>query len=121
MVNRKFSLILVCFLVMGLVGSCATTMNQKITYLTARDSFNGALKNYMERVRAMPDGADKEAVKADFNPVWKDAEKSLDAWGGVVKGGSTQDPAEAVMHFTQAKNALIELGLKYFGDRLFSE
>jgi len=120
MFSRKFNALMICLLVVGLVMSCATTMDQKITYLTARDSFNSALKNYIERVKAMPEGVDKEAVKADFNPVWKDAEKSLDAWGGFVKGGGTEDPAEAVRQFTAAKNALIELGMKYFGDKLFN-
>lgn len=120
MIGKKFNIIVVCFLAVGLLVACTTTMDYKIGYLTARDSFNAALQNYIDRVKAMPEGADKEAVKADFNPLWKDAEKSLDIWGGSVKGATTEDPTEAIRQFSQAKNALIELGIKYFGDELFS-
>jgi hypothetical protein len=118
--RRKFSVFLV--LILFFVGACASTpVEQKITYLTTRDTFNGALANYIDRVKAMPAGAEKEAIKSDFNPVWKDAEKGLDAWGAIVKGISNEDAAAQIRLFTQAKNKLIELGLKYFGDKLFTE
>jgi len=95
-------------------------MDAKISYLTVRDSYNGALQNYSDRVKAMPE-AEKAAIKAEFNPIWKDAAVALDSWGATVKGVSTDDPALAVREFTKAKNALIKLGIKYFGDSLFSE
>jgi hypothetical protein len=115
----KFSFFLI--LILFLFSACATTMDYKISYLTARDTFNSALRNYSERVKAMPVGAEKDQVKADFNPIWKDGEEALDLWGAAVKGGTTQDPAESIRQFTVAKNKLINLGLKYFGDSLFGE
>ena len=108
------------FIVILFVFSCATTMDAKITYLTARDTFNAALRNYSERVKVMPE-AEKVAVKAEFNPIWKDAAAALDGWGGAVTGATTDDPSLSVREFTVAKNALIKLGLKYFGDSLFNE
>jgi hypothetical protein len=117
----RFSLkAMALFIVVLFIFSCATTMDAKITYLTARDSFNAALRNYSERVKVMPE-AEKAAVKAEFNPIWKDAAIALDGWGGAVTGATTDDPALSVREFTAAKNALIRLGLKYFGDSLFGE
>jgi outer membrane murein-binding lipoprotein Lpp len=125
MKRKNFVLpILILFLIVGcvLVVGCATTpVEQKITYLTTRDTLNGALANYSSRVKAMPVGVQKDAIKAEFNPIWKDAEKGLDAWGAIVKGLSTEDPLESIRLFTEAKNKLIELGIKYFGDKLFTE
>jgi hypothetical protein len=117
----KRKLLIFPVLILFFIVACATTVDHKIQYLTARDSFNLALVNYSERVKAMPDGAEKDDIKARFNPVWKDAEMTLDAWGDVVKGGSELDPTVAVRRFSSAKNKLIQLGLKYFGDRLFSD
>jgi hypothetical protein len=108
-------------LILFLVVACATTVDQKITYLTARDTFNSALANYSDRVRAMAPGEEKDSIKNSFNPIWKDAEIGLDAWGAVVKGGSALDPMVAIKRYTEAKNKLINLGLKYFGDKLFAE
>jgi hypothetical protein len=117
--RRKLSVFLI--LILFFIGACATTMDYKISYLTARDTFNSALRNYSERVKAMPVGAEKDQVKADFNPIWKDAEGALDVWGAAVKGGTTDDPSASIREFTVAKNKLINLGLKYFGDSLFGE
>jgi hypothetical protein len=69
----------------------------------------------------MPVGAEKDDTKAQFNPIWKDSKSALDAWGAAVKGGTTDDPSASIREFTVAKNKLIKLGLKYFGDKLFSE
>ena len=103
------------------VFSCATTQDATVTYLTTRDTFNAALENYSERVKAMPEGADKTELKEKFNPIWKDAAEALDGWGNVVKGVSTEDPAASVREFSAAKNALIKLGMKHFGESLFSD
>jgi hypothetical protein len=113
--NRKVFLVLLAFVLIA----CATTMDAKLTYLTARNSYNAALENYINRVSAMPAGAEKDQIKTDFNPVWKDGDAALDSWGDIVMGISTEDPTEATAKFLDAKNKLIELGLKYFGDRLF--
>jgi hypothetical protein len=117
--KRKLSVLFILFLFF--VGACATTMDYKISYLTMRDSYNSALRNYSERVKAMPVGTEKDQIKADFNPIWKDAEEALDLWGAGVKGATTQDSAESIRQFTVAKNKLIKLGVKYFGDSLFGE
>jgi predicted peroxiredoxin len=116
-VKRIISMLVLIFF----IAACATTMDYKVGYLTARDSFNGALRNYIDRVKAMPAGPEKDQTKKDFNPIWKDAEAALDTWGGAVKGATTDDPTLAIKQFTDAKNKLIQLGLKYFGDRLFGD
>jgi hypothetical protein len=115
--RRLFGLLL---LLVFAVSCASTPMGGKVEYLTARDTFNGALANYSDRVKAMPE-AQKAEVKAQFNPLWKDAAKALDSWGAIVKGISSEDAAVKIREFTAAKNALIQLGLKHFGDSLFSE
>ena len=116
---RKFSVLAV--IAVFLIVACATTIDHKISYLTARDTFNGALKNYSLQVGGMPAGAEKDAIKKDFNPVWKDADGALDTWGAIVKAGATGDPMEAIRLYTEAKNKIIQLGMKYFGDKIFEE
>lgn len=121
---RRFPIIAI-ILTTAVIVACMTTgdpaVDAKLSYLTARDSFNAALRNYSARVTDMAPGAEKDSVKESFNPFWKDAEKALDSWGGIVKGLSNDDPSMAVNDFLEAKNKLIELGLKYFGDRLFDD
>ena len=117
--------VVVLFVLLLFVVSCAT-MDPRISYLATRDTFNEALRNYSERVKAMPvaeevQKAEKAALKATFNPLWKDAATALDGWGGVIEGISTEDPAIAIRKFTDAKNALIKLMIKHFGSSLFGE
>lgn len=116
--NFQKSVALLALIAVLFIG-CATMGDAKITYLTARNSYNGALANYIDRVKAMPAGPDKDQIKADFNPVWKDADAALDTWSDIVLGISTADPTEATNKFLAAKNRLIDLGMKYFGNKLF--
>jgi len=116
--RRLISPFLISFLLVFLV-MCTT--NQKLNYLSVRDTFNMALKNYSERVKAMPASVDKDLIKSEFNPIWKDAEKALDGWGEVVKGMSEADESVAMQRYLAAKNKLIELGLKYFKEDLFNK
>lgn len=116
-IKRPIHLIIAVFLLAS-VG-CATTyedpyMQQKSTYLQARQHFNDAMIQLVATIKLQP-VEEKAAIKAEFKPYVEAMSTSLDAWGIVVKQQNLNDTTER-RKFQEAKAQMLAQLTKYLTD-----
>ena len=99
-------LILIAFIVMA-ISSCGSMKS----YVSARTILNDYWESYLDRRDMMPDGPEKDALRAKFNDTgdWSyftEADMALDAWGEAL--GTEEEVATKRLYLT-IFNRLINL------------
>jgi len=112
MVQKNRSLALLIML-MFVFTACSfgqiKTPDQK--YAVARTAFNEIVQQYIEQAKLQPEST-KIELRANVNPVIKDAEKALDTYyDSLVLGES--DAEAKLDYYLKLKNQILNMVIKY--------
>jgi hypothetical protein len=95
------------------VFSC--TAFQKMTpaqkYATTRTAFNDLVRQYIDQAKMQPETV-RAKLRAEVNPVIKEAEAALDKYYAALSLPN-DDPEARLAFYLDLKNEIIELVLKY--------
>lgn len=82
--------------VLMLVAACGLQYVTKeqtpvVAYTAARVAFNNHLSSYLAFRDVMPSGAEKDAMRANYEPKFEKAKGYLDAWKAVLGSPSAEE------------------------------
>lgn len=82
--KRRFRVIAALFLCAFIVTAAHCPMTGKSIYLGSRTAFNNYLETFVNYRDTLPQGAERNALNAEFQPKFEECAAALDLWGKAV-------------------------------------